>query len=125
MRRWILAVATAAITACSSEPTDVQLSGEWTANINALGIVSLTMTITEDANTLTATGQWIPMGETAPRTLTANGLHFVTGLNMVFTFATSTGPAVFTTQGQTEGADSFYLLFPAGDTPTRVSFTRR
>jgi|GEM_PF-5953496 len=125
MTRWLLAAVTATSLGCGYESGPASLSGEWRATINALGIASLTMTITESSNTLTATGQWQPMGETGTRTLSANGLRFESGLNMVFTFQTATGPAIFTTQGQTENEDSFYLLFPVGDDPTRVIFTRR
>jgi hypothetical protein len=120
------AAATLLLAGCgSSEPTEVNLSGEWGGTVNALGIGAMTMTIVDENNELTITGEWVPEGGGAPLTVTGQGLHFGTDINLAFRFNTATGPANYTTQGQVETEDRLHLVFPSVDSPTRVDFTRR
>ena len=125
--RVMSAVVFLAFAGCSSTVSGgtLPLSGDWTATVNSLGIADMTITIVEQSGTLTATGQWAPIGSATTRPFTASGLHFESGLSMVFTFDTQTGPALVSTTGEVESATSFYVVFPDGVNPVRVIFRRR
>jgi len=109
----------------SSEPTEVNLSGIWAGAVNTLGIGAMTMTVVDQDNELRVSGEWVPEEGGAPRSFTAQGLHFGVDINLAFEFDTPGGPANYTTQGRVEAEDRFHLVFPSVDSPTRVDFTKR
>lgn len=125
MRHRLLAAAVAFSIGCGDEVSIPPISGEWTANVNALGIATMNLALVEDAVTVTGTGQWTALTGGATRSVTASGLHFESTLTMIFIFDTESGPVQFSTQGQVDSPTEFHLVFPVADDPTRVTFRRR
>ena len=109
----------------TTDPSKVDLNGTWQATVGTLGIVTMTLTLVERNSELTATGQWAPVEGGASRTVTGQGLHFGVDLNLVLRFSTTAGSADYTTQGRVEDENSFHLVFPSVESPTRVVFQRK
>ena len=123
---YLTIVSLLAVGGCSStDPSTVGLAGTWLATVNALGIATMNLTMTERNSEVTGSGQWIAVEGGASRTVTIQGLHFGVDLNFVLRFATSTGTAEYSTQGRVEDESTFHLVFPVEASPKRVDFVRQ
>jgi len=127
MRWTVLAALLASLAGCggTTDPSTVSLTGQWRGSVGSLGIQFVTLDLTDADRQLSGSGTWT--GQLAPAgsgTLTANGLHFGTNVQLNLTFETTTGPQHLSLTGQIVDANSFYLLFPTDPTPSKITFTR-
>jgi hypothetical protein len=124
-----VAVAVALLLSSCSDPVDpgtVDLTGQWQAAPNALGIGTMELDLTESEVDLLGSGTYT--GATAlasDGTLTLTGIHVGGQINVNITFTPDDGqPAQQNFTGHVDDEDHFVLAFPT-DEGQRVTFTRR
>jgi hypothetical protein len=123
----VLVAVTSVLVGCgTTDTTNVDLTGTWVAAPNSLGVATIDVTLTESASQITGTGTFVGMTNgLASGTLTADGIHLATELNLTLHF-TPEGAATLTQNltGHVDDNDHFILIFPAEEAQS-VTFTRQ
>lgn len=126
MRRWFLLMAVLGLGCGGTDPSKVDLTGQWETTLNSIGIRTVTLNLVERENQLTATGEWTAQAAgIGPYAVTGTGLRFGSDINLNLSFATNGEPNLITTEGSVDGADRFHLVFPTLNDPVRAAFRRR
>lgn len=123
--RAVLVSATLLAGCGTTDPVDVDLTGTWQADVNALEIRAMTLSLVERDHDITGTGQWTPVAGGGPSDLTAAGLHFGADIALTLTLSTGAGRFDLGTEGRVEDENSFHLVFPTAGNPVRALFRRR
>ena len=124
----ILAAATFVVIGChgTTDVSNVDLTGDWVAAPNALGIATIDVTLTESGGTVDGNGTYVGVtGVLASGSVTVTGIHVGDAVNLTIHF-TPEGGATHDQNltGHVVDNDHFVLVFP-GDVASTVTFTRQ